>query len=292
MFGYIIPDKMNMYIKDFTSFRAYYCGLCKSLGKSGAPHTRFLTNYDTTFLSVLIHSLEEIEPEIKKGVCVLNPLKKKPFAADDEITKKVADLTALFAYYKIKDDVIDGKRGRAFIKPLFYSRYKKAKKRLPQADAVIKREYERLRELEKDNCRSVDIAADPFAVMLKDCVKTITDKTDIYAEDFLYNLGKLVYLFDAIDDIDKDIKRGCYNPFAAAYFEGDKSKFNRDEFLKENREKIEFLLTVGYNKLREDYDKMKITVGEGVLSNTVYLGLPMQIERLLKGEVKCAKTRL
>ncbi|NLZ25602.1 MAG: hypothetical protein GX891_03980, partial [Clostridiales bacterium] len=72
----------------------------------------------------------------------------------------------------------------------------------------------------------------------------------------------------------------------------DKSKFNRDEFLKENREKIEFLLTVGYNKLREDYDKMKITVGEGVLSNTVYLGLPMQIERLLKGEVKCAKTRL
>lgn len=37
---------------------------------------------------------------------------------------------------------------------------------------------------------------------------------------------------------------------------------------------------------------MNIVVSEGVLSNTVYLGLAMQMERLLKGDDKCQLTRL
>ena len=37
---------------------------------------------------------------------------------------------------------------------------------------------------------------------------------------------------------------------------------------------------------------MNIVVSEGVLSNIVYLGIDMQIKRLLKGEDKCIATRL
>ena len=37
---------------------------------------------------------------------------------------------------------------------------------------------------------------------------------------------------------------------------------------------------------------MHIVVSEGMLSNTVYLGLNMQMERLLKGDDKCQVTRL
>ena len=40
------------------------------------------------------------------------------------------------------------------------------------------------------------------------------------------------------------------------------------------------------------YNDMKIEMYEGVLSNTIYLGIKMQLERLLKGEDKCRMTRL
>lgn len=40
------------------------------------------------------------------------------------------------------------------------------------------------------------------------------------------------------------------------------------------------------------YNAMNIVVSEGMLSNTVYLGVNMQMERLLKGEEKCQMTRL
>ena len=37
---------------------------------------------------------------------------------------------------------------------------------------------------------------------------------------------------------------------------------------------------------------MDVKLYEGVLSNTIYLGIDMQIEHLLKGEEKCQITRL
>lgn len=40
------------------------------------------------------------------------------------------------------------------------------------------------------------------------------------------------------------------------------------------------------------YNAMDIKMYEGVLSNTIYLGIKMQVERLLKGDDKCRLTRL
>ena len=67
---------------------------------------------------------------------------------------------------------------------------------------------------------------------------------------------------------------------------------SKEEFLKERLQDVEFLLKTSYNTLVEAYDKMNIVVSEGVLSNIVYLGIDMQIKRLLKGEDKCITTRL
>ena len=53
MFGYVIPDKPNMFMKDYSLYRAYYCGLCKAIGERCGETMRFLTNYDVTFLSLL-----------------------------------------------------------------------------------------------------------------------------------------------------------------------------------------------------------------------------------------------
>ena len=77
MFGYIVPDKGEMKIKEYELFRAYYCGVCKSMGKSLGPLCRFGLNYDSVFLGLFLSSLNNETVDLKKENRIANPFKKK-----------------------------------------------------------------------------------------------------------------------------------------------------------------------------------------------------------------------
>ena len=286
MFGYVIPDKNNMYIKDFNVFQAYYCGLCKALSRSGSQLSRLCTNYDTTFYNALLHSLTDTEVKIERKLCLING-KKKPVIVTDDLTRKVADLSVLLVYYNALDDVHDGKKSRAAVVGVLAARKRAAARRLPEADALMKESFRKLDILEKRDSAQLDLVADCFASLMRDVTRTLIP-TDEHIDTFMYNLGRLVYFFDAADDVEKDAKKGRYNPLIAAYGKGD----TKAEFLEKNAQELDFLLRSTYNKLVGAYNHMHIVVSEGVLSNTVYLGLNMQMERLLKGDDKCQVTRL
>ena len=286
MFGYVIPDKQNMYIKDFNVFQGYYCGLCRALGKTGGPLTRLCTSYDVTFYSVLLHSIAGVEPKIESKVCHIN-CKKKPMIEVDDLSLKSADVAVLLTYYNVADDIEDGKKSRLPIKWRLNLRKKAASKRMPEVDKLLKSEFGRLNKLEKENSDSIDMVADCTAVVMRDMTKLIVD-TDENIDLFTYNLGRLIYLLDAVDDIEEDSKKGRYNVIVNNFGKCD----NKEEYLERNKEELGFLLRSTYNRMVESYNKMDIAVGEGVLSNTIYLGLNLQIERLLKGVEKCHTIRL
>ena len=286
MFGYVIPDKNNMYIKDFNVFQAYYCGLCKALSRSGSQLSRLCTNYDTTFYNALLHSLTDTEVKIERKLCLING-KKKPVIVTDDLTRKVADLSVLLVYYNALDDVHDGKKSRAAVVGVLAARKRAAARRLPEADALMKESFRKLDILEKRDSAQLDLVADCFASLMRDVTRTLIP-TDEHIDAFMYNLGRLVYFFDAADDVEKDAKKGRYNPLIAAYGKCD----TKAEFLEKNAQELDFLLRSTYNKLVGAYNHMHIVVSEGMLSNTVYLGLNMQMERLLKGDDKCQVTRL
>ena len=286
MFGYVIPDKQNMYIKDFNVFQAFYCGLCKTLGKTGSQITRLCTNYDVTFYSVLLHSLADEKVTFERKLCAYNG-KKKVVVGIDDLSRKMADLSVLLVYYNAEDDVTDGKKSRILIKWRLTLRKSKAAKRLPEIDKLMKDSFASLNALEKEKCASIDRVADCFASLMRDITRRLV-KTDDTIDTFTYNLGRLVYLLDAVDDVEKDTKKKRYNPLLLNYGEC----ANKADYMVKNADELSFLLNSTYNKMVASYNDMDIKLYEGVLSNTVYLGIKMQIERLLKGEDKCRLTRL
>lgn len=152
MFGYVIPDKQNMYIKDFNVFQAFYCGLCKTLGETGSQITRLCTNYDVTFYNVLIHSLANLDVKFERKLCAYNG-KKKVVVSTDELSKKMADIAVMLVYYNAEDDVADGKKSRILIKWTLALRKKKAAKRLPEIDKMMKKSFSSLNALEKQKVR-------------------------------------------------------------------------------------------------------------------------------------------
>ncbi len=286
MFGYVIPDKNNMYIKDFNVFQAFYCGLCKALSKTGSQITRLCTNYDITFYNVLLHCITDCEIKFERKLCVYNG-RKKVIAVPDELSLKMADLAVMLVYYNAEDDVTDGKKSRIIIKWRLAMRKRAAARRLPKINTLMKESFHRLNALEKEKCDSIDRVADCFASLMRDITRELA-KTDSVIDDFTYNLGRLVYLLDAVDDVEKDSKKNRYNPILLNYGKCDK----KADYLAENADELAFLLGSTYNKLVGSYNMIDVKLYEGVLSNTVYLGLKMQMERLLKGEEKCQLTRL
>lgn len=286
MFGYIIPDKNNMYIKDFNVFQGFYCGLCKTLGKTGGPLTRLCTNYDTTFYNAFLHAITNTPVTAEGKFCALNG-KKKPVIPPDDLSMKVADVSVLLVYYNLCDDVDDGKKIRAIAKWRLYLRKRAAAKRLPDVDKLMREQFGRLAKLEKSNSDSIDEVADCTAVVMRDMTKMLVPTSE-EIDVFTYNLGRLIYLMDAVDDVEEDSKKGTYNVVVNNYGKC----AEKTVYLKENADELAFLLKSTYNRMVGSYNKMNVVVAEGVISNTVYLGIDMQIKRLLKGEDKCHKIRM
>ncbi len=217
MFGYVRNDLQNTLVKDTVLNQAMYCGLCKGIGKTCGNLARFTLNYDLSFLSLLVHNLLDVDVKIEKQSCIAHHVVKRPVAVPDELTFRIARLNVILAYHKLSDDVIDTGKGR-LKRNLFKRAYKKALKAEPNLDKIVKIRYEELLKLEKRNLDSIDIISDPFGKMMSEIFTEILgEKAGDVEKNFAYSLGKWIYLIDAIDDFEKDIKKKNYNVFVNVY---------------------------------------------------------------------------
>lgn len=277
MFGYIQPDVPYMYVKDGMLYKALYCGLCKSIGESCGQKARFALSYDMTFLSALLHNIKNTDVKIEKQRCAANIFTRRPMALADDITKTVACLNIMLTYYKLTDDIADEHKGR--IARAFFKRgFKKAKALHPQAAEIIKKYMEKLSELEKKNCASLDMAADPFGLMIAElsdyCLENFATE---HTRRLFYGVGKWVYLIDALDDYDKDVKKKNYNPFYAAF--GDA---NRAAMLAGNGEEVDFVFKSVFAENAESLKNIKFYFNRDLTDNIILRGMPAATAR-----VKC-----
>ena len=78
MFGYVTVDKPELKVKEFYQYKAYYCGLCRTLNEEYGFRGRMTLTYDMTFLVVLLTSLYESETREISSRCPVHPVKKFP----------------------------------------------------------------------------------------------------------------------------------------------------------------------------------------------------------------------
>ena len=109
MFGYVKINKQELLVKDYETYKAVYCGLCKTLGKRYSVFSRMLLNYDYTFFGVLMFASSDTSPEMKNQGCLFNPLCKKNCCTRASHLDRAADALILTSYFKLSDSVSDSK---------------------------------------------------------------------------------------------------------------------------------------------------------------------------------------
>ena len=80
MHGYVLPDRPELKVKEHELYKAYYCGICKSVKKRLGQLPRIVLNYDYVFLALILSSLNPEKETILWERCHLHPFKKIPIA--------------------------------------------------------------------------------------------------------------------------------------------------------------------------------------------------------------------
>lgn len=270
-------------------FKSYYCGLCKTLGKEYNHIVRFGLNYDLTFLALLLSSIEEDKEIITREGCIANPFKKKMIVNTNKSLIYTSNISIILLYFKLLDDWKDEKSIKSLIAAIpFWLPLKKASKIYSNRARTIKGYLDKLGELEKNKCNRIDEAADVFAKLMEEI--SVPD----YIEDHKtvrvlrwvgYNLGRWIYILDAFNDLEEDIKNKSYNPILLQY------NYNKDEEIADFKKKvsgsIEFSLTMSLEAIAKSFEFLNIKKNQGIIENIVYMGTRHKMEVILNKREDC-----
>lgn len=283
MFGYIKPYKPEMKVREFDTFKAIYCGLCKQLSHVFGPFASLTLSYDFTFMATVSLAMKETCGGFKRCACAANPLKKKACAVPCDDLTYCASAAMLMLYYKLKDDIADErffKRLRsALLLPFAALVRRKAKKLYPDTDRILNEMMQKQAALEKDCCTSVDRAADPTASALSKLCAIFSEDTNQQAvlSRFGYLIGRYVYFADAFDDLEKDEKQKSFNPFLAAY---------PQLSAKQRRERAREILNLTVGEIAPAYELLELKRYKPILDNIVYDGFHDTIRFILQKKEK------
>ncbi len=212
MFGYITINRPELRIREYSRYRACYCGLCRELRKRHGLAGGIVLTYDMTFLLLLLNALYEPEERMVNCRCAAHPLRRH-----QELTTRFdaygADMNLLLAYYKQKDDAEDE---GAFSGLVLSRALKKKAERValayPRQAASIQKELRCLKTLEQKGIRDPKAGAGAFGRLLGQVFVPAVDEWSADLYGIGHDLGLYVYLLDAWNDLDDDVKSGRYNP--------------------------------------------------------------------------------
>ncbi len=221
MFGSLRIDDSLLTQEDRASYRAHFCGTCHAMREFGGRACSLLTNYDETVLTVLVAGLERRDGSFERRSCTALPVKKVGVASiAPDHARFVAAATVAAVGAKLRDDVDDDRSLRArFTLRLLRSRERRAWRTLsecglsPDVFRSLPRRQQRAElqvgaTLAELAAPSADLLGATFARCAQIC-----DRADAVESMRALGrgLGTFVYLWDAVEDLDEDKRRGRFN---------------------------------------------------------------------------------
>ncbi len=272
MFGYVLPVKGEMKVREFEIYRAHYCGLCKQLGQDYGVLSRFLLNYDLVLLAMLADALSGQGGEMQREGCFANPAAKRCMKHNTDGLSLASDGLLLLSYHRLQDALADETGPKrllyGFAHPLLRAKFRRAVARRPEISAVLAAQMEAQRKLEAENCQSADAACDPTAQMCAALFAAAGGNAE--EKNILWRLGlfagQIVYLLDAAEDFTEDAAKGRYNVFV-----------NQGLSLEETIAAVQKRCRMAAGEIALCYNLLNLRLYKPLLDNIFFLGLPAGI---------------
>lgn len=266
MFGYVTINKMELKFKEYYNYKAYYCGLCKSLKENYSNISRMTLNYDMTFLILVLSSLYEPNNRIYKENCIAHPFSKQ-LHIHNEITDYVAAINIILSYYNLLDNWDDERdvKSLALMKVL-EKNFKKASSKYPLKSKKIAELLSNIRKLEQENSEEIDAVSNEFGHIMEEIFAYKNDHWENNLKKVGFFIGKYIYFLDALEDMAKDEKNKSYNPFNLLNIA------EKDKYIKE-------LLMLNLSYLSDSLEKLPLVQDKGIIDNIMYSGILIKLNK-------------
>ena len=254
------------------------------MGKHTGSLSRLSLNYDYVFLAMIRSALTGCEPKFEPSRCMLHPTKKRAMATDDSVLEYCADVSAMLTYHKVLDNIADcrGAKKLAFmsLKPVCGGIYKRADSTSELGERVAALLH-KMSVLEKSEDATPDMLADVFGqIMTEIFTHGLDGETEKrIAAEIGNHTGRYIYLADALDDAERDIKSGEFNPFVKQYGEAGLAGIS---------EKIKTAVLLELSQLEAAINLVDFSLCPGyeeIVKNIIYLGMPEKIGSILRKPV-------
>lgn len=277
MFGYVTINKPEMKFKEYNLYRSYYCGLCKAMGKRHGNLCRLSLSYDVNFLVMLLTSLYEPESDVTKEKCIIHPFNKQNIRSN-EFTDYGADVNLMLAYSKFEDDWNDEKKLKAkILMALLKGKNSNTIKSYKEKMQVITDNLRKLSEYEKANETNIDYVAGAFGNILSEIYVYKKDEWEADLRRMGFYLGKFIYIMDAYEDIEEDIKKGNYNPLKNIFYEEDFEN------------KCYNMLTMMMAECTKSFERLPIVENVQILRNILYAGVWVKYTQISRDRLESSK---
>lgn len=217
MFGYILPNKNELSSYSEKILNMYYCSLCIETKKRYGNFARFLISYDILLLLIILDSIYQTKHIYKTTNCFMHLTKPFKIKNSNNLSY-ICDVNMLIVYYNALDNINDRNNLKDKLLIIITKKYpsKTPYKFLLKA---FRENINKLNYLEKINLNhSLDVTCHPIANLMGLILENSPNKykNSLHTRHLLYNLGynigKWIYLIDAVDDLYEDIKNDNFNP--------------------------------------------------------------------------------
>lgn len=269
MFGTIICNKKELTKEETARYQSIYCGLCRAIKNRYGQMERMSVNYDMTFLTLLLNGLYEAEEGKEAFRCPAHPFREQ-WAFQNEYIDYAADMTILLAYYKCLDDWKDE---RKHLHKYFGNHLEKYMQELrskyPRQTACVAESLSTLEYLEKDWKSIPDEIVNYSGKMLSELFVYREDFWSDALRQFGYELGRFIYLMDAVLDFEHDRKKGTYNPLLV---------------LNQEPKEMESVLMQAIGNATAIFEKLPIIQDAGIMRNILYGGVWQKYDMKVRGK--------
>ena len=268
MFGYVTTNMEEMKIKDYRIYHGFYCGVCQDLKEGHGQTSRVTLTYDVTFLGILLTGLYETETKREEHFCAMHPFKKH-LCLRNQWTAYAADMNVLLSYYNLLDDWEDEKKPVPLILASALKKdVKRLKEKYPRQARAIENYLQKLKACEQEASTDLDRAAADTGEMLGEIYVW---KEDVWADTMRKigcAMGRFIYRMDAYEDLEKDRKKGNYNPWKPIAQEKDFDDRARQILMMEAAE------------ASRQFEKLPIIEYVDILRNILYSGIWTKYDRI------------
>ena len=279
MFGLVRAYKPEMKFKEYETYKAIYCTLCKRIGQEYGILTRLTLSYDMVFMIMLGMCVEDNCPSYEVKRCTSNPLKKCTYCkGENKIIDYCSAVMLLLSNAKIEDNINDSNFMIGifwrFVKLCYSKGVSKAKKEYPLVKNIVD-EYSSSQIIAEKEAMCLDAVAEPTAMALSKLFASMgnNDINSRVFEQIGYLLGKWIYIADAVFDYEKDKKEGCFNPF---------SSFENFDMVKD---KADPLLNTCQVQIANDFALLNVKKYKTIIENIIYYGFD-EVKRNIYKEKK------